>query len=81
MAYASISDRTDGGKIRISAHKYKTETKVFINVPATVDIHFDSRIYLSITAEEAEELVSRLPAAIAEARELDAAAAAPEEAA
>lgn len=81
MAYTSLWDRTDGGSIRISAHKYKPKTKVRTDVPASVDIHFDSRIYLSITPAEAEELVARLPAAITEARELDAKASETEQAA
>lgn len=71
MAYAQMTLREPAGQVRVKAHK--SDNDRFRHQPATVCVWLGDEIYISLSPEEADTLAAKIPAAVAEARNLEAA--------
>ncbi|RCK20108.1 hypothetical protein TH8_19820 [Thalassospira profundimaris] len=71
MAYAQLTSRETAARVKVEAHK--SDDDRFRHQPATVCVWLGDGIYISMTPEEADTLAAKIPAAVTEARNLEAA--------
>lgn len=71
MAYIHLTSREPGARVRVEAHKPDDDR--FRHQPASVCVWLGDAAYINLTPEEAATLAAKIPAAVTEAQNIEAA--------